>query len=123
MPTCTSCGEPWDLDSLHDEATARGAPSFRDLPEAAQRSAGRPDSQAHPAYVRYRKAYDAVFQAVRADFQANGCRALGGRCTPAEPGTRAYNRAGIAAEVQALLGDDVDGAEAMMDDAEALGLI
>lgn len=54
---------------------------------------------------------------VSADFRARGCRALGVNCTPgnvAHPGVDA---------IYELLGDDMDGAAAMLEDMAYLGLL
>jgi len=85
---CPVCQEPWDLDSLHDEAEGSGR----------------------------------TFSKVRADFYERGCAAFTtfGRLT-CEPvvDERSYV-IGLAYE---LMGDDIDGAAAMLEDAEALGLL
>ena len=59
-----------------------------------------------------------TFREVLAQFTAEGCTALNGVCNPF-PDTR---RATVAAIASELLGDDVDGIAAMMEDAEALGM-
>ncbi len=80
---CSRCGEPWDVDTFHDEADASGE----------------------------------SFAEVRARFRASGCVAVGGgRCESTPAGTVA----GVLAD---LLGDDVDGLAATLEDAEALGLL
>jgi hypothetical protein len=76
---CGRCGEPWDIDTLHDVAGDTGA-SFSD---------------------------------VRAAFGSVGCESLGGRCNADEVGG---DRAAIADALGDLLGDDVDGLAAMLDD-------
>ena len=121
---CPKCGEPWDLDSLHEEADLQGAPSFRDLPEEARRWAGRDhDPNADPRYLEYRREYDRIFSRIREDFQVRGCQALHemrGDHAPCKPRDNA--RAETAAVLYSILGDDLDGAAAMLDDAEALGM-
>jgi hypothetical protein len=83
----TGCGEPVDMDYLHDVADEQG------------------------------RTYTEVVH----DFQARGCEALG-----ESHAVRAASNDSFRAEVMAsmfdLLGDDVDGAAAMMEDAEYLGL-
>lgn len=91
---CPRCGEPWDLDTLHEETAAR------------------------IQNVRVALPYETAFAEVRRDFQQRGCAALG------EP--RCLDRDGtatVAAAVYELLGDDLDGAAAMLDDAHRLGML
>lgn len=82
---CGVCGEPWDIDELHDN------------------EAGVPFKQAMGL------------------LRTQGCGVVfGTRCAPPEdPADRA--RVGIAREVMDLLGDDVDGAAAMLEDFNLLG--
>lgn len=89
---CPKCGEPWDLDSLHDEVSERF---------------GRWDPAAGRTVVEGE--YEPLFREVRQDFAARGCRAIGGRCsdTVANP---------AVAELYDLLGDDIDGAIALIED-------
>lgn len=85
---CSSCGEPWDNDCIHDEAEARGM-NYRD---------------------------------VSALFRDHGCRVLrsyGGRCSaPSTSTDRTFGltRQDAAGALYELLGDDMDGAAAMMED-------
>jgi hypothetical protein len=75
---CPFCAEPYDLDTLHDQAEADGT----------------------------------SFTEVRAAFYEKGCEALGGRHNaPTDRDTAE----GIATIYQ-LLGDDVDGAAALLED-------
>lgn len=108
---CPQCGEPWDIDSLHEEAEARyGLPYYKTR-----------DDQTHgrrnPAWVE--KEYQEVFNRVRAEFQVKGCDALhaiGGHCEP--PSEWGKTRARLASAAYDLLGDDIDGAAAMLEDWE-----
>lgn len=85
---CSKCGEPWDVDSLHDGAAERGE----------------------------------TFDAFRRRFYHDGCEAFSwAACEPSGPSSS--NRADVAALAYELLGDDVDGAAAMLEDAEFLGLL
>ncbi len=93
---CTTCGEPWDTHTLHEEAEARQA-------DGDDRS------------------YDRILLDVSRDFRNRGCRALaaigGGPCRPAE--SPAMQRtADIAAAVYEVLGDEeiVDGAAFTLED-------
>lgn len=96
---CPKCGEPWDLDSLHDEVADRKACA----------DAGDPDP------------VDITFDSVRKDFYRRGCAALtsfGGHCNPEVNGKAAT----LASAAYDILGDDLDGAACMLEDAEAAGL-
>lgn len=117
---CRICGEPWDMDTLHEEIDARIA--IGDL-------APLPDhdnyNQASPKYRAYRKVYDGYYTTVREDFYKRGCNAMyafsGGPsswCVPKNTGTTAAM--GVLIDV---LGDDLDGIASMMEDAEHLGLV
>jgi hypothetical protein len=111
---CIRCGEPWDLDSIHDEISAQ----YGDELEALRaRYAG------HPARYRYNDPFQAAYEKefflpAVARFRAEGCEYFGETC---EPSLSALSRElfGMIAE---LNGDDVDGAESDLDDAEQLGL-
>lgn len=92
---CPKCGEPWEFDSLHEEAAAR-------------KEAG-----------NYEASYDTVF----ADFRSRGCKALhaafGAACsTPStkRDSTFGLTRQEASAAMYEILGDDMDGAAAMLDD-------
>lgn len=79
---CGTCGEPWDNDSLHEEAAERGSD----------------------------------YRTVAADFRMAGCNALSTAFGPQFCGPRDTERAAVASAMYDLLGDDMDGAAAMMDD-------
>ena len=53
---CSNCGEPWDIDSLHDVIAWK-----------------HPDTDL--------KDYQKVFVTVRKDFSENGCKVFGINCT------------------------------------------
>ncbi len=100
---CPKCGEPWDLDCLHEETEARLMD--RDVPFEQTRY-GRSFGE---------EAYRPVFNEVRQEFYNVGCAALtsyGARC---EPGAQADPRIAMAYE---LLGNDLDGAIATLEDME-----
>jgi hypothetical protein len=65
-----------------------------------------------------------TYAAVSADFRKRGCKAFEiaygpqRQCVPGDPGT-----SNLVAEVYGLLGDDMDGAASMLDDARAFGLL
>ena len=56
---------------------------------------------------------------VRSEFYQDGCVALLASCNASTVGS---DRARIAAEVYGLLGDDIDGAAAFLDDIDTLGV-
>lgn len=88
---CPNCGEPWDNDSLHEEVTAR-------------REAGQ---------------FDVVYANVAAGFRQNGCKALETAFGPQEcqPANAHAAMSSLYADaLYDLLGDDMDGAAAMMED-------
>lgn len=94
---CSTCAEPWDNDCIHDEVEAR-------------RDAG--DKEA-------------TYQRVMREFQRKGCKALttayglADECQPAEDDS-SYLRAALAGAAYELLGDDMDGAAAELEDYFAL---
>jgi hypothetical protein len=99
---CPICGEPWDIDSIHDRVAELhpGEPWLR------------PDG-------RYEQArYDKYLRPVKQDFQTRGCVALGGSAEWCQPSQRGQT----ASAIYDLLGDDLDGAAAMLEDADLLGL-
>lgn len=87
---CPKCQEPWDIDTLHDAVEERNGGLAAEL----------------------RRPYDVEFTEVRQDFNRRGCEALGSRHGDgvASP---------VVGEILDLLGDDIDGAAALLDDFEA----
>lgn len=79
---CRICGEPTDIDYLHDVAAEQGS----------------------------------TFNQVRKGFSAKGCEALG----ESHNTTSASPAIGLLTD---LLGDDIDGLAAELEDAEMLGLL
>jgi hypothetical protein len=114
---CPHCGEPWDFDSLHDEAQAEyGVPYYiEDDPYGSLKA--RVKNTAYDS-----DAYDKVFQRVRKEFQRIGCgvfASFGAKCsTPSTEVDRTFGltRQEAAGALYDLLGDDMDGAAAMLDD-------
>lgn len=76
------CAEPWDLDSLHEEAEESGR----------------------------------TFREVQRDFQSKGCKALENAFGSQKHNTGNAQRAAVSEAMFDLLGDDVDGVAAMMED-------
>lgn len=100
---CVKCGEPWDLDCLHEEAEERVSASV----------VGEP--------------YAAVFKRVRSEFASVGCAALAGAygasvADQCKASASSRSRAQLSAVAFDLMGDDIDDVASMMDDAERLGL-
>jgi len=62
-----------------------------------------------------------TFTAVLHAFQADGCSAIHARCNPRVT-DRDRARAAGAALMYELLGDDIDGAAAMLEDFDAMGV-
>ena len=92
---CPRCGEPWDIDSIHEEVTYR-----QEVGE------------------------EVSFNGVRREFSRRGCLALTGYgvseadCV-SDPGNLRAHASGV---LMGILGDDIDGVAALMDDASALGM-
>lgn len=91
---CPRCGEPWENDSLHDEAAAR-----------------------------YGKSSVERYRIVASEFRRIGCEAMreafGASCsTPNEDVDSSFGltRQQAASALYELLGDDMDGAATMLDD-------
>lgn len=109
---CPVCGEPWEHDSLHEEAQERYG-----IPYYLEGSWGEPRVK-NPAYDG--DAYQAIFKQVSAEFRSKGCAALfGSRCsTPSKETDRTFGltRQAASAALYDLLGDDMDGAASMLED-------
>ncbi len=101
---CPKCGEPWDYDELHEEVAARqhGGTPWRD-----------PDGTYH------QDVYDKFFKPVLHQFQREGCKVFGtSHNDPVfdEVGPSGLTASETAAVLYDLLGDDMDGAAAMLED-------
>lgn len=85
---CTKCGEPWEIDTLHEAAADQGH----------------------------------TFGEILAGFRAHGCSALSGfgfglvKCNP-RGNVRGADASALLFD---LLGDDVDGVAAMLEDLGGL---
>ena len=125
---CRICGEPWDMDTLHDEIDERiAAGVFQALPDHDDY---RPGEQ----YNKYREAYDKCYDIVRSDFYSKGCGAMwafSGRPEGETPswcvrkdrtGSKMTTTDAMSALIE-VMGDDLDGIASMMEDAHAFGLI
>jgi hypothetical protein len=86
---CPRCTEPWDFDSLHEEADES----------------------------------DRTYAQVAADFRTRGCLALETAFGAMECKPVNNLRSMVADAMYDLLGDDMDGAAAMMEDFEWAGML
>lgn len=125
---CRICGEPWDMDTLHDEIKDRvTVGAFQPLPDHDNYRAGE-------QYNKYRAAYDRCYDIVRSDFYSQGCGAMwafSGRLAGEKPSwcvrkDRTSSKMTTTDAMSALIevmGDDLDGIASMMEDAHTFGLI
>lgn len=65
--------------------------------------------------------YYPTFTAARKAFARYGCPAMDGKATACPRGTG--NDTDLISEVYDLMGDDIDGAAAMLEDARMMGLL
>jgi len=107
---CPHCGEPWDMDCLHDEV------SFRFNPEG-EKQLGYVDGKYSQAE------YDKMYQPIRKEFQKNGCIALTSYSAGHNEDTIDRPRNSVYGALMELAGDDIDFAVSMMEDAERYGLL
>lgn len=87
MDLYCKCGEPWDMDSLHDIC--------EDLLHAGDT-----------------RDYESIWQEAKQNFRKQGCRLFGCDCTNA-PNNDRYN---IQEALFEVLGDDIDGVASTMED-------
>lgn len=112
---CKTCGEPWEMDTLHEVVDARMWAG--DLPTAKH-----PGVLHGEEYESYRETYGSNYDIVRSDFYLNGCKAMTGYGSSwCEPKPSA--RTDAMSTLIDLMGDDLDGIASMMEDAEYMGLI
>jgi hypothetical protein len=109
---CRNCGEPWDMDSLHEEIDAR----WPDKPWIV--------NGVHDQAVYERDHYAVVSR----DFRRNGCKAMWAMSGNPKGHVPSWCHKTEASSdtvgaIYDLLGGDMDGAASMLDDAEALGLL
>ena len=105
---CPKCGEPWDHDTLHDIAGDRyPEPYWLDLNKTRKN----PDYDSN--------AYQFIYKKVVQDFQTRGCEAVdSSHNTPSTDTDRTFGltRQDAAAALYDVLGDDLNGAAAMLED-------
>lgn len=107
---CGRCGEPWDLDSLHEEAETRFEGQFG---QTRREMRGVLSEDLLPPY-------EPIHRAVREDFRRRGCAALfGATCNETPNRTAAI----VADAFMDLAGEDLDGLANDLEDAEALGIL
>ena len=105
---CGKCGEPWDLDSLHDIISELHYDELEHLREKY-----RNDPRRHRYDDPFQAEYERKFwNPTLAKFRKIGCELFGTRHNEVID-EDAVLYANAAAD---LLGDDVDGIEAMLDD-------
>lgn len=132
---CPTCGEPWEMDSLHDEVKYRypGEPWItEDKPEGVKEYKVHfidpeklypwksLDELGHKGWHNQEE-YEKYYNEIRNDFYSRGCRAMmfvGGNKDYCKP--KGSQKAQMAGAMYELLGDDLDGAAAMMEDYEYL---
>ena len=106
---CTTCGEPWDTDTLHEVIEERMMLGL--LPTVKH-----PGVIFGDEYKAYRSAYESNYDIVRKDFYWNGCKAMTGyRSDWCEQ--RNSETANAMSVMIDLMGDDLDGIACMMEDA------
>lgn len=113
---CPVCGEPWDFDSLHDEAQERYGIQYDSGLDF--------DRTPNPDYIS--EDYHKIYEAVSVEFRSIGCKALKSfgsheHCTsknadPETDRTFGLTRSEAASAMYDILGDDLDGAAAMLED-------
>lgn len=119
---CPVCGEPWDFDSLHEEAQERyGIPYYIYDDGYTTLSYNARSRELNPEYNS--EDYQKVYKVVSAEFRSKGCKALkhltdATYCKPQKREGEDLTRAEAASVLYDLLGDDMDGAAAMLEDFE-----
>jgi hypothetical protein len=95
---CPKCGEPWDIDSLHDVED----PDYAKVDEF----------RGTQHFLTFTEAYHL--------FRSKGCgEVFGTRCEPPVDEESKF-RSHLSAELMSLYGDDVDGVAADLEDFEYL---
>jgi hypothetical protein len=127
---CTRCGEPWDIATFHEVIDEQHADAIADLREThyGVRTAdevygrnGHPDRWTSVKSQAYQADYERLFWKPMLDrFHSEGCAATGW-CPPCEP--RRTARSMAASALYEIMGDDVDGIAAILEDAEYMGLL
>lgn len=102
------CGEPWSLDSIHEQIS-------EDYPNKPWERPGDKPGYSREQQKRYEDGY---FNKYVARFHKEGCELFG--CThnvrEEETGTHGLAASEAQQALYEMMGDDVDGIEAMMQD-------
>lgn len=120
---CPKCGEPWDIDSLHDEVGNRypSAPWMVQHKPKGYSSYQRREGEPYAGMWHDQQVYETYFEEVRKDFRMNGCAALsGGYNRWCEE--HASKRYAIAGPIMDFFVGDIDAAAEGLEDAESMGL-
>lgn len=131
MPICTNCGESWDLDSVHEEVSARWPNHPWESPAQTAEYAywgaspwersrmTKPPARSHAEQDADQARYERFFNEVLADFRQRGCTALGGSACES---SLAEGPRELIETITRLGGSDTDGIESELEDAEFFGL-
>lgn len=104
---CPVCGEPWDMDCIHEEVEYRY-----------------PDKPWYNADGKYnQQIYDTYYKPTLREFGQKGCEALTAFGGTHNELSKDDNSAKLSSMLFDVLGDDIDGIASELDDAEYLGLI
>jgi hypothetical protein len=111
---CKWCLEQWETDSIHEEISYTYAYELEALKKKYE---GHPDR--HKYNDPFQKEYEKFFfDPIRQKFYNEGCVAIGGS------DCRKYHKTAspLIEGLQDILGDDIDGLQAMEEDAEWMGI-
>jgi hypothetical protein len=115
---CPRCGEPWDLDTLHEETRTRMARA--DAADDGDHQALSAPLRSDPDGPAIPQTYAAWFDQVRKDFYRQGCPALTSYEAACTPTTAGGDRAAASVLLMSLLGDDIDALASMSEDLDRL---
>ena len=105
---CTTCGEPWDTDTLHEVISERMM--IGSLPTTKF-----PGVTHGEEYKAYRAIYDSNYDIVREDFYRKGCKAMTGY-TSNWCERRNNDKSYAMSTLIGVMGDDLDGIACAMED-------
>lgn len=124
---CPVCGEAWDFDTLHEEAQERYGVDYY-LYDSVSTTGWLTDPRNRHKNPNWNAdEYDKYYKKVSAEFRVKGCKALshitsGQSCIPVPRNedttdrTFGLTRSEAASALYDVLGEDLDGAAAMMED-------
>jgi hypothetical protein len=118
---CPTCGEPWEMESLHEEAQERYGIPYYETPDVRGYDYGNPSFTKIKNDEYNSDDYHKIYEQVSTEFRAKGCRALNHIstatwCEPQERDGEDLTMAEAASAMYDILGDDMDGAAAMLED-------